>query len=378
MTKIKSEWQLSADLIHLNHAAVGPWPQRAKLAIQNFAEDNATNGSLNYLKWVTIESALRQQLKTLINADNVDEISLLKNTSEALSVIAYGINWQSGDNIVISDQEFPSNYIVWESLKSKGVEVRYANLDSPSPEENLIALCDENTKLLSISSVQYSTGLRMQLKTLGEFCQSNNVLFCVDAIQSIGAHAIDAQDCYADFVVADGHKWMLGPEGVALFYCRESVRDQLSINQFGWRMVEDFLNFDNKNWEIAKNGRRFECGSPNMLGIHGLHASLSLILEVGIESISHDIEQKINLLMTGLKNIPGTHIITPTDPKRRCGIVTFYSDKIDTEKLFDYLSSKNVFCAMRGGGIRLSPHYHTTDKQLLLALSYVSEIHKKT
>jgi len=368
------DWQLVPDLIHLNHAAVGPWPQRTKLAIQAFAEDNATRGSLNYLKWVETETELRKQLKTLINARTSTEISLLKNTSEALSVIAYGIDWQPGDNVVISDQEFPSNYIVWESLKSKGVEIKYANLDNPDPEQSLITLCDNKTRLLSISSVQYSTGLKMKLKPLGDYCRQQNILFCVDAIQSIGAHAIDVINCNIDFVVADGHKWMLAPEGIALFYCREEIRDSLQLNQFGWHMVEDFLDFNNKNWQAANNGRRFECGSPNMLGVHGLHASLSLILEHGIKHISEKIEQKVNLLINGLQDRPEINIITPLDPARRCGIFTFKSTSIETPELFNTLANKNVFCAMRGGGVRLSPHYYTPDEKIEQVVEYITKI----
>ena len=370
------EWELSSDLIHVNHAAVGPWPVRTRQAIEKFAQENSHVGSLHYLKWIETETELRNRLKTLINADSSDEISLLKNTSEALSVIAYGISWEPGDNIVISDQEFPSNYIVWESLKSQGVEVRYAKLNSESAEDSLIALCDKNTKLLSISSVQYSTGIRLHLKTLGDYCDRENILFCIDAIQSLGAHALDAQECKAHFVVADGHKWMLGPEGIALFYCREDVRDLLELKQYGWHMVEDFLNFDNKQWQVANNGRRFECGSPNMLGIHGLHASLSLILEVGIEKISREIENKINLLVNGLQQIPEIKIISPLEAERRSGILTIQSSKIGTGDLFEVLTANNVFCAMRGGGVRLSPHYYTPDDQLQEIITLIANAHQ--
>lgn len=315
------------------------------------------------------------QLKSLINAESEDEISLLKNTSEALSVIAYGIDWQVDDNIVISNQEFPSNYIVWESLKPKGVEIRYADLSGNDPEKSLIALCDQKTKLLSISSVQYSTGLRMDLKVLGDHCNTNNILFCVDAIQSIGAHAIDVQECNADFVVADGHKWMLGPEGVAVFYCRESKKDELQLQQYGWRMVEDFLNFDASTWQIASNGRRFECGSPNMLGIHGLHASLSLILEVGVDKIQELIQSKLNLIINKLKQLTDIEIITPEDQRRRSGIITFKSKQIKTEVLFNHLIKNNVFCAMRAGGIRFSPHYYTPDNKISEAIRIIEEFH---
>lgn len=370
---IENDWQLSPELIHLNHAAVGPWPVRTKIAIQEFAEDNANLGSLHYLKWIETEAELRHQLKKIINAQSDSEISLLKNTSAGLSVIAYGLDWKKGDNVVISDQEFPSNYIVWESLKNKGVEIRYAHISVDNPENALIEKCDSNTRLLSVSSVQYATGLKLNLVPVGDYCEDNNILFCIDAIQSIGAHQFDVQACKADFVVADGHKWMLGPEGTALFYCREKNWPQLSLNQYGWRMVEDFLNFDNKQWQVATNGRRFECGSPNMLGIHGLHASLSLLLEIGIKNIQKLIDEKLKLIINLVSDIPDIKITSPIEVNRRAGIITFQSTKISTDALFEYLSKHNVFCAIRGGSIRFSPHYYTSDEKIIAAIKLVSQ-----
>lgn len=283
---IMDEFQLDDDIIYLNHAAVAPWPQRTKIAVQKFAEENASLGSKNYLQWVAKETELRKMLATLINAPSLSDIALLKNTSEALSVVAHGLPWQAGDNVVISDQEFPSNRIVWESLQEAGVIVRQVDLASDeSPEQALINACDNNTRLLAISSVQYASGLKMDLVKLGQHCHDNSILFCVDAIQSIGAVQFDVQACQADFVMADGHKWMLGPEGLALFYCRAELRDQLKLHQYGWHMVENAHDFSRSDWQPAANAARFECGSPNMLVTHALHASISLLLEVGMETI---------------------------------------------------------------------------------------------
>jgi len=362
---MNQEWQLSSELIHLNHAAVGPWPERTRVAINQFAEQNTHYGSLHYPQWLQKEAELRTQLQQLINANSHEEIALLKNTSEALSVVAYGLDWQAGDNIVISNQEFPSNYIVWESLKPLGVEVRYADLSThDSPEDALIALCDSNTRLLSISSVQYASGLRMNLNRLGEHCKSKNIFFCVDAIQSIGAEVFDVQACQADFVMADGHKWMLGPEGLALFYCRQDVMDKLKLKQYGWHMVENYLNFDDKNWQVANSARRFECGSPNMLCIHALSASVSLLLEIGMQQVSNQLQQKLNFLHEQLPHINHINVHSDSALERRVGIISFESEKIPSEELFSYLKKQQVFCAMRAGKLRFSPHYYTADQQL--------------
>jgi len=223
---IQKEFNLRKDLIYLNHAGVSPWPVRTSKAVQQFAEENTLQGSFRYMEWMKTETNLRVQAQKLINAPSKDDIALLKNTSEALSVVAYGLDWEKGDNIVSSNEEFPSNKIVWESLSHKGVEFREAELKSDtSPEDALFSLVDKRTRLITISSVQFSTGLKMDLERIGHFCKSRGILFCVDAIQSIGSVQFDVQKIKADFVMADGHKWMLGPEGLAVFYSNSEARD---------------------------------------------------------------------------------------------------------------------------------------------------------
>lgn len=212
------EFPLSKDLIYLNHAAVAPWPKRTSEAVKTFAEQNTRYGSHYYLDWLKKESTLRDQLKILLNAPSTEDIALVKNTSEAISFVAYGLSWNAGDNIVSSNEEFPSNRIPWESLNDQGVELRQADLSSSnSPEQALFSLVDANTRLITISSIQFASGLRLDLEKIGVFCKENNILFCIDAIQSLGAVEFDVQAYHADFVMADGHKWMFGPEGLVCF-----------------------------------------------------------------------------------------------------------------------------------------------------------------
>lgn len=367
---IHQEFRLHEDILYLNHAAVSPWPQRTKLAVQQFAEENASIGSRNYPHWLEHEAELRAMLAQLINATAASDIALLKNTSEGLSVVAHGLSWQAGDNIVISDQEFPSNRIVWASLADRGVTVHQVDLGSAdSPEQALIKRIDEKTKLLAISSVQYSTGLRMDLALLGQYCRQHGILFCVDAIQSIGAEPFDVQACHADFVAADGHKWMLGPEGLALFYCRAELREQLQLHQYGWHMVEHAHDFTRPDWQVATDARRFECGSPNMLSIHALHASVSLLLEVGLEELKQEIERRLRYSFNLLNNSDNLSVITPQEDGRFGGIVTFQHRQAGHEALYHYLQSQGVVCALRGGGIRFSPHFYTPLNKIEKAIS---------
>ncbi|WP_303903131.1 aminotransferase class V-fold PLP-dependent enzyme [Thiohalomonas denitrificans] len=370
----EQEFPLKEGFIHLNHAAVSPWPRRTVEALKAFAEENGTQGSLGYPRWLKTEEQLREQLRRLIHAPAVEDIALVKNTSEALSFVAYGLDWRAGDSVVITDQEFPSNRVVWESLQDQGVSVRKARLDQhASPEEAIMAETDGSTRLVAVSSVQYASGLRMDLARIGRFCREREVLFCVDAIQSVGALPMDVQAIHADFLAADGHKWMLGPEGLGVFYCRSEIRPRLKLMQYGWHMLEAIGEFDRQEWKAAESARRFECGSPNMLGVHGLHASLSLLLEIGIPAVEESIHRRMNRLVTGLQAIPDIEILSDLRSERRSGILTFRHRRLSDEVIHDVLSRQGVFCARRGGGIRLSPHFYTPLEAINQTLKWITE-----
>jgi cysteine desulfurase/selenocysteine lyase len=366
----ESEFPLDESIIYLNHAAVSPWPQRTAAAVTHFAAENVALGSLNYPQWVTLENNLKKQLQKLVNAHSSDEIALLKNTSEALSVVAYGLPWKPGDKVVITNQEFPSNRVIWESLRKLGVSTCAADLsEHDTPEAAIIDHLDENTRLLSVSSVQYGSGLKLDLVRLGAACRERGVMFCVDAIQSLGAEIFDVQACQADFVMGDGHKWMMGPEGIALFYCRRKNMDHLDLKQYGWHMLEDALNFDNHAWKIARSARRFECGSPNMTGVHALHASMTLIHEVGMPKIEQLVHENTRFMIDFfMQRHDRFQLLTPTTAQQHAGIVTFRPLTESPDSLFATLTRENVACALRGGGIRFSPHFYTPRKKLFKAL----------
>ncbi|HXH72697.1 MAG TPA: aminotransferase class V-fold PLP-dependent enzyme [Mariprofundaceae bacterium] len=366
------EFPLDPSLVYLNHAAVAPWPERTAAAVAAFARQNARRGAADYPEWLKTERELRGRLQRLLNAESRDDIALVKNTSEGLSLIAYGLDWRAGDNVVSTDQEFPSNRIVWQSLAKQGVEFRAADISGDDPEAAIIGALDARTRLLSVSSVEYATGLRLDLERLGEACRARGILFCIDAIQSLGAIRFDVLACHADFVVADGHKWMLGPEGLAVFYSKPAAREQLELTQFGWHMVEQAGDFDRPEWTPAKSARCFEPGSPNMLGIVALNASLSLLEEVGMAEVERCVLANAGLLIELLDELPDVCLLTPRDEVRHAGIVSFRFEGLDAAAhaaIYRQLMDEGVICAHRAGGIRFSPHFHTAAEQLQRAVS---------
>lgn len=370
---LAKEFPVSEQCTYLNHAAVAPWPRRTTEAVKLFADECTNTGASHYPQWLQVEQQLRERLGQLINAHDRD-IALLKNTSEALSVVAHGFPWREADNVVISNEEFPSNRIVWESLGDKGVSVVEADLRSTeSPEIALMEACNEKTRMLAISSVEYASGIKLNLKRLGEYCRQHSIAFCVDAIQGLGVFEHDVQAMHIDFLMADGHKWLLAPEGLAVFYCNPQWRNKLQLHQYGWHMVEDHFNFDEKNWQPALSARRFECGSPNMLCIFALNASLSLLLETGIAEIEKRVLERSRYLFDMLGRIDNVEILTPATPGQYAGIVSFRKNSINNEALFDYLKQHKVVCALRGNGVRFSPHFYTPMEVLEKAVQLVAD-----
>jgi len=359
MIQINDEFPQIVGLRYLNHAAVAPWPHRAARAVSAFAEQNVSIGARDYPQWLTVERSLRQRLARLLNAPTSADVALVKNTSEALSFVAFGLDWKSGDQIVISDEEFPSNRVVWEALRPLGVEVIQVGLKGADPEGDLLAACGPRVRLMAISAVQYASGMRLDLARLGEGCERRGVLLCIDAIQQLGALPFDVQQNRCAFAMADGHKWMLGPEGLGVFYCRSDLREQLKLHEYGWHMLEHAGDYDRIDWEPARSARRFECGSPNLLGAMALEASLSLLEEVGMERVAAALAERIDWLRQGLGGLNGVEILSPAGHGRRSGILTFRLAGWDNTELFEQLKAQQVVCALRGGGIRFSPHFYT-------------------
>jgi cysteine desulfurase/selenocysteine lyase len=367
LKSIAEQFPVNDQCLYLNHAAVAPWPKCTRDAVQEFAQENCQTGAQGYLTWLKKEQSLRTKLAKLIGSKNEDCVALVKNTSEALSIVAYGLDWQAGDVVLISDDEFPSNRIVWESLAQKfGVIVKQVHISAEDPEKEILAAINASAanpttkpKLISISAVQYASGIKLNLAKLGHACKENDVLFCVDAIQAVGAMEFKCDEWHIDFAMADGHKWMLGPEGLGFLFVKQNHIHTLNLYQYGWHMIEGAGDFSIKNWQPANSAKRFECGSPNMLAGYALEASTDLLLNMGLENVAEAIEKNHDYLLHKLKAL-GAEILSPLDANVRAGILTFRFASIDSAELYQNLMKNNVVCANRGGGVRFSPHFHTT------------------
>jgi selenocysteine lyase/cysteine desulfurase len=358
-SKVRELFPVTKNLVYFNHAAVGPLSTRAYEAMEKHARDQREFGALHWREWYAEYDRLRASAARLLHAQ-ANEIAILKNTSEALSFVAEGYRWVRGDNVVTTAVEFPSNYSPWKWLERRGVECRVATLPSVEAIEPLI---DERTRIVSVASVAFHNGFTADLDAIGELCASRDVLLCVDAIQSLGALPIDVQKSKIAFLAADGHKWMCGPESATIFYVAAAHRDRLEVMEHGWTNVAHKGTFLNAGTELVGDARRFEAGSLNTNGIHGLRASIDLLLEIGIDKIAAEVVRLATRLAERLEEI-GWKVGSPRPIAS--GIIGAIPPGVEPSLLrwHRLLEENRVVCAPREGMLRFSPHFYNDDQEI--------------
>ena len=357
----------------LNHAAISAWPAPVIAAAQEFVRDNQQHGALHYEDWMAREDALREQLANFLDAASPDDISLVRNTSEALNIIATGLTWSPGDEVIFPANEFPSNLLPWKALEAQGVVAKSIELSHTHPEQDIIAQITPDTRLVAVSAVQFDTGVRLDLDAIGQAAHQVGALFCVDAIQMLGALPLSTERSPVDFVVSGSHKWLMAPEGMGFMWSRRSVREQMHVALPGWRMYADPFNFNRTDWNPPMTGRRFETGTVNMFGIHGLSAAIDLLMKLGPEQTAHALLDRTDHIVTTLSKAPEIELLTPTERSRRAGIVCFRVHGTDAECMVNELANKQIFVAKRGHNIRVSPHFYTPFDQIDAFLESVQD-----
>jgi len=358
-TAVRELFPVTRNLIYFNHAAVGPLSTRACEAMEQHARDQRDRGALHWREWYAEYDHLRAAASRLIGAQP-QEISILKNTSEGLSFVAEGYRWKRGENVITTALEFPSNYTPWKWLERRGVECRVARLPIV---ENIERLIDDRTRIVSVSSVAFHNGFAADLDTIGALCARRNVLFCVDAIQSVGALPIDVRKSQIAFLAADGHKWMCGPEGAAIFFVAAEHRDRLDVVENGWTNINRHGKFLETEVDLLPDSRRFEAGSLNTNGIYGLRASIDLLLEIGIEKIASEVIRVASRLAERLEEI-GWQVASPRPIAS--GIVGAIPPGVEQSLLrwHRMLEENDVICAPREGMLRFSPHFYNDDAEV--------------
>jgi cysteine desulfurase / selenocysteine lyase len=362
--RVRRDFPVTANLIYLNHAAVAPLPAPVAQAMIDFSAQARDYGSLHYGRWLQTYENCRLHAARLIGAHR-DEIAIVKNTSEGISIVANGLGWRTGDRVVAFREEFPSNYYPWLRLAEKGVEVIWLNVEDPL--EKIEAAC-RGARLLAISFVNYLTGFRADLAAIGEVCHRHGTFFFVDAIQGLGAYPLDVERCHIDALAADGHKWLLGPEGCGILYVRRDRLDQIEPVEFGWTNSVSFSDYASRDMTPRPDAARYECGTLTSVAIYGLEAALRYVLAIGIDHIEPAVETLAGQLAARAL-AKGYRLATDRRAGTTSGIVSFQKDGVDSRLIVSRLKEAGILAAPRQGWVRASPHYYLAGEEMDRAIA---------
>lgn len=319
----------------------------------------------------------RRQFAELINAKG-SEVAFTTNTSSAISTIALSVPLKEGDRILVPENEFPSNYYPWINLKNKGIQCEKFRINKNIPlVETLKNLDLKGVKLISLSAVSYETGRFHEIKQFAEFCKDHGILSCVDAIQAVGAVPVDVKDWNIDFLCSGAQKWLMGPVGCGLIYCKESLLENLNVPFVGWTSVVYPETMDLGDLDFSKEMTRFEPGLPHYLAISGVKSSLSQLHELGWQSIFESIKSNTQYLQSGLKDL-GLELLTGENDFT-AGITSFYVPKDFNRRTIETAyNDEQVKITARNNYLRVSPHFFNTKKELDLFLNKTQKIFKRT
>jgi cysteine desulfurase / selenocysteine lyase len=375
LKNIRKEFPVTEEYVFFDHARVAPLPERLRKVVTNFVNDATRFGTVHYETWILELEYTRKKFAQLINAD-IDEAAFIKNTSEGISIVANGFDWQSGDNVVIPDIEFPANVYPWWNLKQRGVETRMVkSIEGRVLFDDLTKQVDDRTRILSVSSVECNSGFRSDLNRIGAFCREKGIMFFVDAIQSLGVLPMDVKKDYIDFLSADGHKWMLSVEGLGGFYISKEVMDKIRPVTIGWGNVINAANFMDYDFTLKKDAKKFEEGTLNTMSIHAFGAALDLLLEADIDNIENRVMNLGDCIIAEL-NRRDIKIYSSTILEERSGNVSFILNK-DVDPLYSFMMENKVKLTVRDGMVRLSPHFYNNEDEILKVFDLLDVFLKK-
>ena len=368
------EFPVTRDKIFLAHAGDCPLPRRVAEAIADYARESATGDQEKFVYPAILDQG--RKLAAQLLKCQPDDVAFVGPTSLALSFLASGLKLRRGDNILIYFEDYPSNVYPWMALAEQGVEVRLLNtrgLGVIRPKD-VMDQVDENTRLVALASCHFISGYRLDFQAIGKYLRERNILFCLDAIQTLGAFPTTVE--HVDLLAADAHKWLLGPCGAGIMYVRREIQARLNPPVYGWHNVR-CPNFVAQEQIAYRSGaKKFEAGTHNLLGLVGLNAAMTLLLEVGIENIAREILRKRAWLVPALQAKGYTVLNAEAALENASGIVTFFKPSADLAPLHQKLLDANVVTSLRVDRagqryIRLSPHFYNTDAELQRVMELV-------
>ncbi|MBA62114.1 MAG: hypothetical protein CMJ76_07075 [Planctomycetaceae bacterium] len=375
--QLREQMPVAKTLAYLDHAAVAPLPKVTAESMQSWLDEATSQGDLCWPQWAKRVEVIRGNVAKLIGS-NADEIAFTPNTSTGINYVAEGFPWNDGENIVTFANEFPTNLYPWMNLQSRGVTTRTVEIEQGIPDLNrLFDCCDQRTRVISLSWVSYSSGYRFtkeQLQSIVEEAHQRGIYVMLDAIQGLGIFPLDVTDLKIDFLAADGHKWMLGPEGAGIFYMRKQHLDLLRPLMVGWNSVASPFNFSKIDWKPRQQAARYEGGSQNMVGIHGFGASLELLQELGVSPTKSPVADEIlNYTRCAQEQLNelGAEIYGSPLTTQQSGITSFTIPNVDLAHLRSQCMKSGIILSHRDGRLRISPHAYNNQDDLNRLLNLI-------
>jgi cysteine desulfurase/selenocysteine lyase len=344
--------------IYFNHAATGPLSTFVTNKLNEYLKERSLEKIDNFPKVKDYVKSTKEDLGKYLNC-SPDRIAYTDNTTNGINILASGINWSKGDRILLNDIEFPANVYPFLNLQKDGVIIDFVKShDGIVSADDIISNIRPDTKLVSISFVQFLTGYRADLEKIGEYSKEKGIIFCVDAIQGLGALRLDVKKCKVDFLSCGTQKWMLGLQGFAFIYLTEDLQDKLQPKYAGWLSVENAWDFLHYELIPLKSAERFQYGTISHIGVFAFRGALDFFQSFRWEDIEKQTIEVASYLSNQLEEIGIKTFLAGCSKENLSGIVSFKHN--ESQKVYDYLTSNQISCAVREGVIRLSPHFYNT------------------
>jgi selenocysteine lyase/cysteine desulfurase len=371
-TTFRSHFPVTKRWAFFDHAAVAPIPDVAVAALAEYGASLAENGIAAIREQVARIAHVRSQSAKLINSPNVDDVFFVPNTTTGIGLVAEGFPWRSGDNVVLPAEEYPANQYPWMNLAGRGVEVRRVPSRGNRVEiDDIRDAMNDRTRVLAVSFVEFASGFRNDLDSLGELCRERGVFFFVDAIQGLGVFPLDVQKTPIDALAADGHKWLLGPEGAGIGWVRREWVERLHPIGVGAHSMVKPFQYGTIDFNLKPHGGRWEGGALNIPGISAFGASLDLLLDAGIENVSNRILELTDHLCANAARA-GLAVFSSREEKDKSGIVSLEKPGVPPEVIVKTCRAAGIIVNFRGGRLRVSPHAYNTVEELDRLLDVVA------
>lgn len=360
----RQEFPITEGYAFLNHASISSYNRRVTDAVQSHLMQLQTQ-PFDYVfeQVIGLTERLKGDITRLINAARTDEIVLMPNTAMGINTAAVSLPLKAGDNVLVVDGDYPANIYPWLNLAARGILTKWVPQHNGGLDlDRLTARIDARTRVIALSTAMFATGFKNDIAAVGALCKERGIYFVVDGIQTLGAFPLDVQACHIDFLACGSQKWLLSVPGSGFLYCRHDLLRELQPGAYvGASSVVDPFNFLDYNFTPQPGAERFNLGTPNILGMIALQATVALLLEAGIERIAERVLHLTDIFIEDMQT-RGYRLISNLEPQHRSGIVIV--EVPDAMAAYQQLLAGNVVTSARGAGLRIAPHFYNNEADL--------------